>query len=240
LGLERSATMVRGTPVAVLGWFRDLFHHKEQPVMPSSRRPDDPLHAMLGEAESDLSRRLQEACEADARGVHNESSAEIRRLEDTLLAAAMAAERTLAARRHLDAGASREAPADAAQHAAPDATPPARPESDTEGEHPATGATAVREFEDEQGRGWRAWPVTPNLARAREASRRSLGDFQEGWICFEALDNSGRRRLPRMGRRWSDLPADELRRLLAEAITVPARKSARGDAAGQSPRGSVN
>ena len=90
--------------------------------------------------------------------------------------------------------------------------------------------TSVREFTDETGRRWRAWPVRPNLARAKEASRRSLGDFQEGWFCFEALDNSGRRRLPQRGRRWSDLPTEELPRLLADAITVPERKPRVGGA----------
>jgi hypothetical protein len=206
--------------------------------MSSPRRTDNALQELLEEAESDLSRRLHEACEAEARGVSSDSSAEIRRLEDTLLAAAMAAERTLAARRHLDAETASDTTADESMSAADTASRTAAVEisdspraahlphiGETETNIEAGGGNAVREFEDESGRSWRAWPVTPNLARAREASRRSLGDFQEGWICFEAMDNSGRRRLPRMGRRWSDLPAEELPRLLAQAINVPSRKA---------------
>jgi hypothetical protein len=192
--------------------------------MTPSRTPDDPLRSFLDEAESDLSRRLHEACEAEARGIASESTAEIRRLEDTLLSAAMAAERTIAARRHLRQGTS-------------EGTSPSRPESGRTSAHvpdPAEEATAhdeyvssdgtiVRQFEDGTGRRWRAWPVTPDL-RGGEASRRSLGEFREGWICFEAVDLSGRRRLPHQGRRWSDLPAEELPRLLTQAIDVPARK----------------
>ena len=215
--------------------------------MSSPRRTDNALQDLLEEAESELSRRLREACEAEARGVSSDSSDEIRRLEDTLLAAAMAAGRTLAARRHLKAGADTGETAEAAtvaprtrtseiteRHGAADRPPNTDPGHGAELPH--HGGTAVREFEDETGRSWRAWPVTPNLARAREASRRSLGDFQEGWICFEAMDNSGRRRLPRMGRRWSDLPAEELPRLLAQAINVPSRKTGGPESARRSAR----
>ena len=205
--------------------------------MSSPRRPDNPLQDLLDEAESELSRRLHEACEAEARGVSSDSTEEIRRLEDTLLAAAMAAERTLAARRHLDTsteGGSSQEPASAAPEDGATRPAPSAHDSGTSREHSSPGSTAVREFEDEAGRSWRAWPVTPNLARAREASRRSLGDFQEGWICFEAMDNSGRRRLPQMGRRWSDLPAEELPRLLAQAINVPSRKGSGAESASRS------
>src|SRR3712207_2056702 len=70
-------------------------------LMSSSRSPDDALRKVLDEAESELHRRLHEACEAEAHGVSTESTAEIRRLEDALLSAAMAAERALTIRRHM-------------------------------------------------------------------------------------------------------------------------------------------
>jgi hypothetical protein len=193
------------------------------------QRPNESLHALLHEAEAELSRRLHEACEAESKGVATESAEEIRRLEDTLLSAAMAAERTIAARRHLGADAPEgEEPSvkggTAREHKTREA-PPHPPANDAAPEHNISrSSTSVREFEDSNGKSWRAWPVTPELSHTRTASRRSLGDFQEGWICFEALDNSGRRRLPRLGRRWSDLSAEELPRLLEEAIAVPARK----------------
>jgi len=42
----------------------------------------DPLEPALREAEAELHRRLQEACEAEASGVSTDSAAEIRRLEE--------------------------------------------------------------------------------------------------------------------------------------------------------------
>ena len=188
--------------------------------MPSSRPPADPLQKILDEAESDLSRRLHEACEAEAQGVSSESTAEIRRLEDTLLAAAMAAERTIVARRHL-----KETGEEPEPEPAGDAPADTRPETRAATPaSPSADSTVVREFEDESGRKWRGWPVMPDVRRVHQTSLTNLGEYREGWICFEALDDSGRRRLPRSGRRWSDLPAEELPKLLAEAITVPTRK----------------
>lgn len=184
--------------------------------MSSARPPVDPLRSQLAAAESELSRRLREACEAEARGVSTESAEEIRRLEDTLFAAVTAAQRAQAARRRLDEAApdARTAPARGAPAAGPEASG-----GGTQSE------STVREFEDETGRSWRAWPVIPAAGRAHQTSSLSLGDFQQGWICFEALDNSGRRRLPRPATQWSDLDPEELPRLLAQAISVPPRKS---------------
>ena len=194
-----------------------------------TRRPSDSLHALLHEAEADLSRRLHEACEAEAKGVSTESSEEIRRLEDTLLSAAMAAERTIAARRHLRDSKGEKEQSTGSQSTGerePVSPPPdSSPTTDTNTKADTPSNTSVREFEDETGRSWRAWPVIPGIASGRSASRRSLGDFQEGWICFEALDHSGRRRLPQRGRRWSDLTTEELPRLLEEAVIVPQKKT---------------
>lgn len=183
-----------------------------------SGSPSDPLHKLLDEAESELSRRLHEACVAESQGVTNESTAEIRRLEDTLLAAALAAERTVAARRHL-----RDAALETLAQAHADAQAEAQA-SEPGGSCPVGEGTVVRQFEDEMGRRWRAWPVVPDARRTQQSSLRGLGEYQEGWICFEALDESGRRRLPGRGNRWSELPAEELPRLLKAAIDVPARK----------------
>ena len=189
--------------------------------MPGPR--SDPLHKLLDEAESELSRRLHEACEAEAQGVASESTAEIRRLEDTLLAAALAAERTVAARRHLQ-DAALESLAQAHVDAQARADAEARTPATTGGSCPIPEGTVVRQFEDEMGRRWRAWPVVPDTRRTQQSSLRGLGEYQDGWICFEALDDSGRRRLPGRGQRWTELPAEELPRLLAAAIKVPERK----------------
>src|SRR5919198_6554566 len=70
--------------------------------MPNANEPSHPLEPLLRDAEAELKRRLREACEAEAGGVSNDSSAEIRQLEDTLLAAAVAAEQTIVLRRHIE------------------------------------------------------------------------------------------------------------------------------------------
>lgn len=220
---------------------------------------NDPLQPLLDEAEAKLRRRLREACEVEAQGVSSESAAEIRKLEDSLLSAAMAAEQVLTVRRHMkrhagetveSSGAGDGGPAHSAQstvadkHARQDAggtrvavaeeqaTATAAADAQDDGSPEAGGeTTTLREFTDCRGRTWRAWPVTPNTERARPSSLRTLGEFQEGWICFESVDDSARRRLPRQAPRWSELRQEELERLLDEAISVPGRKVPRADAA---------
>ena len=62
----------------------------------------DALEPVLRDVEAELRNRLRDACEAEASGVTSESAADIRRLEDSLLAAAVAAEQTIALRRHIE------------------------------------------------------------------------------------------------------------------------------------------
>lgn len=199
---------------------------------------EDPLQPLLDEAEAKLSRRLREACEVEAQGVSSESAAEIRKLEDSLLSAAMAAEQVLTVRRHMKRkpGETAEEPSGTSAGggtasservragARPTSENGGRPEDAEAGGGEPVGETTIREFTDCRGRTWRAWPVTPNTARARPSSIRTLGEFQEGWICFESVDDSMRRRLPHQAPRWSELRQEELERLLEEAISVPGRK----------------
>src|SRR5688500_18831817 len=217
--------------------------------------PDDPLQPLLDEAEAKLHRRLHDACEAEAKGIESESAVEIRRLEDSLLSAAMAAEQVLTVRRHMQRKAkaaeqsSGSASAESRDANAPDdprrasaaASRQTRESGTSSADAPSDApvlleqsqspegsgqvVTTVREFMDCKGRTWRSWPVTPGSARAGQPSRRTLGEFQEGWICFESLDDSARRRLPRHEARWSELREEELERLLDQAITVQGRES---------------
>ena len=170
-----------------------------------------PLQPVLEDVESELRRRLHEACEVEARGVRTESADEIRRLEDSLLAAAVAAEQTVALRRHMREHPDPRDPAAAQARAAVDAGGETDP------------VTTLREFEDRTGRRWRAWQVTPGLARTHSNSERFLGQFQQGWVCFEALDKSGRRRLPCHRSRWTGAKEEDLERMLDEAISAPER-----------------
>ena len=181
-------------------------------MSPSSndKSDKDPLEPLLRDVEAELRNRLRDACEAEANGIATESADEIRRLEDSLLAAAVAAEQTITLRRHIERRKSERA-----DHAEPSAAPP---------NEPAEPAVRVREFRDADGQLWRAWPVTPGQARPGRTAERYLGEFHKGWICFEALESSARRRLPGQPAQGTELNDPQLCQLLQQAINAPQRK----------------
>lgn len=197
---------------------------------PSGPSNPDPLQKLLDDSENELRLRLEEACEAEARGVSSESTEEIRRLEDSLLAAALAAKQTVALRSHMkrpphtererpiviDAGADRDTQARA--------HPREKGESSVDERGKQDVVMGVREFTDDEGRSWRAWSVVPGLSRASASGGHFLGGFQNGWICFEGLDVSARRRLPYPRAKWPDTSDEELRHLLQHAIDAPLRQ----------------
>jgi hypothetical protein len=170
----------------------------------------DPLEPVLRDVEAELRNRLRDACDAEASGISTESASEIRRLEDSLLAAAVAAQQTIAIRRHMERRKSE--------------TPAQVEGSAVLPNEPAEAVVKVREFRDAEGQLWRAWPVTPGQARPGRTAQRYLGEFHKGWICFEALEGSARRRLPGQPADWTELKQPELCQLLAQAINAPQRK----------------
>ena len=176
----------------------------------------DPLVPVLRDIEAELKKRLQEACETEASGIANESAAEIRRLEDSLLAAAVAAEQTIALRRHIEQR--KEDTVDSPT------SPQSKPRSSAEPNEGSESVIKLREFRDSSGQLWRAWPVTPGQARPGRTAERYLGEFHKGWICFEALEGNARRRLPRQPEHWNDLQEPELVQLLEQAVSAPERK----------------
>ena len=196
------------------------------PSKPSDR---DPLQNLLDDAENELRRRLEEACEAEAGGVSTESTEEVRKLEDNLLAAALAAKETIAVRsqmkrgRHaererpikIDVAADRDTQAGAARKGNPESR------VDERGEKAAMG---VREFTDDELRPWLAWLVVPGLSEASSSSRQFLRDFQNGWICFEGVGRSARRRLPYRQANWPNISDEELKHLVRQAIDAPVRE----------------
>ena len=184
---------------------------------PKEGRSSDPLESVLRDVEAELRARLHEACEAEAKGLASETSEEIRRLEDSLLAAAVAAEQTIRLRRHMDRR-GREAEQTSLEEEERDAAAPNEP-----------ALLHVREFHDENGQSWRAWPVTPGQSRERRGTDRYLGEFHKGWICFEAVDGTARRRLPQQPAHWADLQESELAQLLEQAIRAPERKHTASD-----------
>ena len=175
----------------------------------------DPLEFVLHDVEAELRNRLREACEVEASGISTESASEIRRLEDSLLAAAVAAEQTIALRRRID-----QRKREGKEAVDTGSTRDDRAEVTAASEP----VIKVREFRDAEGQLWRAWPVTPGQARTGPAAQRYLGDFHKGWICFEALESNARRRLPTQPERWTELQEPELCQLLGQAINAPERR----------------
>lgn len=180
---------------------------------PDEKTGTDPLEPVLRDVEAELRSRLRDACRAEANGVSTESAAEIRRLEDSLLAAAVAAEQTIALRRHID-----QRRSEPSMEATTKPTTPELPLQSNE------LVLKVREFRDAEGQLWRAWPVTPGQARPGHTTGRYLGEFHKGWICFEALESNARRRLPRQPADWIELQEPQLCQLLSEAINAPQRR----------------
>jgi len=204
------------------------------PSNPSPPSERDPLQSLLKDTEEELRNRLHAACEAEAKGVSTETTEQIRRLEDDLLAAAVAAKQTIDVRSHMkraahaeererpikvDLGSGRETPSTTPRPSKP------APKLEQTAEREVMG---VREFSDDRGRPWRAWSVVPGLSRSTSSGGDFLGDFQNGWICFESLGTSARRRLPYPRSKWPTLTDDDLRRLLAQAIDAPLRDKKSG------------
>jgi hypothetical protein len=204
------------------------------PSSSSQQSQPDPLQPVLDDAEAELRRRLHEACESEAKGLSTDSTHEIRRLEDNLLAAAVAAEQTISVRRYMRHRTPAERERPISMDEAADRKGSANPRSQRSPEEAAReygkeSDTRVREFTDETGLPWRAWPVIPGLSRASASGRSFLGNFQDGWICFEGLSTTARRRLPCRRPNWSAMTDEDLRHLLTQAIDAPERATRRHD-----------
>jgi hypothetical protein len=178
----------------------------------------NPLKPVLEETEAELKQHLETTRLRTPEDVAEESEGELRELEDSLLAAAVAVQQTISLRRHVekhDAAATKER--EEAQRA-----------ESAEKRSSQTGA--VREFHDHTGRHWRAWSVTPGLRPGRDA-KRYLGEYHGGWLCFEALDGSSRRRLPKYPSDWVDFEEPALENLLEGAVDAPERKTVKPSSA---------
>ncbi len=82
---------------------------------------------------------------------------------------------------------------------------------------------AVRDVVDENGTKWKIWSVTQSSIHPKTAAEDYLGDYAEGWLCFEG-DNQ-RRRLARFPQDWDRMPDKELIRLLKTAHVVAPRRN---------------
>ena len=80
---------------------------------------------------------------------------------------------------------------------------------------------AVRDFVDEEGTKWRVWPVLRSSIHPKTAAEDYLGEYGDGWLCFES--SSERRRLARYPEDWEKMSDKDLCRLLERAAHVPVR-----------------
>ena len=81
---------------------------------------------------------------------------------------------------------------------------------------------AVRDIQDEDGTSWKVWAVMQSSIHPKTAAEDYLGEYSEGWLCFECATQ--RRRLARYPQDWDKLPDKELVRLLKTAQPVTPRK----------------
>ena len=177
------------------------------PLPPQS----DPIVIALKHTEAELTEKLEEACVPEAREVSDESTAELAKLSDSLLAAARAAKDVVSLRKR-------------------------RHERATATGDPTAGET-IREFTDRDGKAWRVWAVTPT--RSRGSKRESnLGEFEHGWLAFETLDENLRKRLPHYPADWHTMSDEKLQDLLGLALEAPTRRpdSRRPDPRTEPPR----
>jgi hypothetical protein len=162
----------------------------------------------LERAREELARQLEVACATPINPTSGETTGQLRRLDDALLAAARTAEGMIALKQR--ARAEREVAAAGAVVA------------DTPGSH----VERIREFHDRNGCQWRAWAVVPG--QASTSSMRNLGDLRNGWLAFESMSDSGKRRLANYPADWMTLSDSDLEQLLEAAAEAPARKRAPG------------
>jgi hypothetical protein len=184
--------------------------HARPPGFPMNT-PENPdnVRPALRRAEAELARHLEEACDDhDRENISEESTDELLRLEEELLAAARAVDQAVRLRRKL--GDENEAPEK--QTAAP---APA----------PADAAPSrVREFRTASGSEWRVWEVRPGAGGRPRKIELYPVDYVQGWLAFELLHGEGRKRLPKFAPEWSSVPDEQLERLLEQAVDVPKRK----------------
>lgn len=177
------------------------------------------LRPALERAQTELDSRLAEACEKRA---GDESTGQLIRLEELLTDAAHAAKEAISIRRRLGAERRRDAPPEGPALAAISSVHP-------EGE----SAEGIRNFVDANGRLWHVWEVPPEQLSARARPGTYAGDFEGGWLAFEARDGSERRRLPGYPRDWRHLANEKIEALCCDAHPVTRRRHGTNEESGE-------
>lgn len=82
---------------------------------------------------------------------------------------------------------------------------------------------AVRDVVDENGMKWKVWSVATATFHPKTAAEDFLGDYADGWLCFEAATQ--RRRLAMFPKDWGELPDAGILALLKKAEIVVRRST---------------
>ena len=85
---------------------------------------------------------------------------------------------------------------------------------------------ALREFTDGFGVQWQVWDIAPEWLQARMRAEPDARGLREGWLVFEAVDGSEKRRASPVPRGWQVASDAELERMLRAAKPVRARRGA--------------
>ena len=180
----------------------------------------------LRKAEAELARHLEEACEdIDRDNIGDESTDELVRLEEELLAAARAVDQAVRLRRKLgDAKETRST-----ESRVPAAQPPS-PAGSAD-----TAGTRVREFRTASGSEWRVWEVRPGAGGRPIRPQLYPPDYAQGWLAFELLSGQGRKRLPKFAQEWTAAAEADLETMLNQAVDVPNRKRTSSGASESGP-----
>ena len=169
-----------------------------------TKPPSDELAPALTAAEEDLIARVEEACALGPEAPGEEDTGELLRLEKALEAAAKAAEKAIELR--------------------------IKQRRLREGED---YTCELREFRDRDGNEWRLWAVRPLRPETPTGLDRLRPEYQKGWLTFERIDGTERRRLLAIPDDWATRGVRELEDLLALAARVSPR--GRGEGADHPP-----
>ena len=179
-------------------------------------RPEpEQLRPALERAQHELGARLAEACEDHA---PDESTGQLIKLEELLSDAAQAAKEAISIRRRLSADRRTDAPGTESVER------PRTRASETASSPGSDSPEGIRDFVDADGKLWHVWEVPAEQLSARARPGTYAGEFESGWLAFEAESTGERRRLPGYPREWHDVTNDRLEALCREAQPVTKRK----------------
>ena len=84
---------------------------------------------------------------------------------------------------------------------------------------------ALREFTASDGRQWRVWDVTPETMHPATRTEDYLAPYLEGWLVFEAKDESAKCRLHPIPTGWTEADDAALEEMLHRAETIRGDRS---------------